>query len=141
MNKKILKIIILIFIIIALNITSISFAFSPGDLKPEANINTTEITNMGSTIATVVRTVGIIVAVIVLMIIGIKYMMGSVEEKAEYKKTMIPYVIGVVLLAGAVTIATVVVDISNGIGETQKQDSIYLPAGKGDTPDIVKSYD
>ena len=37
-----------------------------------------------------------------LLIIGIKYILGSVEEKAEYKQTMWPYVLGAVLIfAGA----------------------------------------
>ena len=33
-----------------------------------------------------------------LSIIGIKYIMGSVEEKAEYKQTMWPYVVGAILI-------------------------------------------
>lgn len=32
------------------------------------------------------------------MIIGIKYMTGSLEEKANYKKTMVPYLVGCVIL-------------------------------------------
>ena len=47
------------------------------------------------------ETVGIVVAVITLLILGIKYMMGSASEKAEYKKTMILYVVGITLLLGA----------------------------------------
>ncbi|MEI3401230.1 MAG: hypothetical protein V8R51_02250 [Clostridia bacterium] len=42
------------------------------------------------------QTVGIVLSVVILIILGIKYMMGSAEEKAEYKKTMIPYLIGAV---------------------------------------------
>lgn len=50
-----------------------------------------------------IRNIGIIISVIVLMIIGIKYMLGSVEEKANYKETLLPYLIGdIILLAGTV---------------------------------------
>ena len=35
--------------------------------------------------------------VIVLIVIGIKYMVGSASERAEYKKTMLPYIIGAVI--------------------------------------------
>ena len=42
----------------------------------------------------ILLTLGIAVAVISGIIIGIKYMLGSVEERADYKKTMIPYLIG-----------------------------------------------
>lgn len=46
----------------------------------------------------VLQFVGIILSVVVLIIIGIKYMLGSIEEKAEYKKTLIPYIIGAAIL-------------------------------------------
>ncbi len=36
--------------------------------------------------------------VIILIAIGIKYMLGSVEEKVEYKKHMMPYVLGAFVL-------------------------------------------
>ena len=49
-----------------------------------------------------VRTIGESVAVVMMLIIGIKYVLGSVEEKAEYKQTMWPYILGAVLIfAGA----------------------------------------
>ena len=56
---------------------------------------------LGNKIAGAVKIVGIFVSVIVLMILGIKYMMGSAEEKAEYKKTFIPYIVGAIILFGA----------------------------------------
>ena len=43
-------------------------------------------------------------------------MMGSAEEKAEYKKTMIPYVVGAILLFAATTIANAVYNFANGLG-------------------------
>lgn len=56
----------------------------------------------GNIVVWVVRTVGEAIAVIMLLIIGIKYILGSVEEKAEYKQTMWPYILGAVLIfAGA----------------------------------------
>ena len=45
-----------------------------------------------------IRIVGIILSIIILMMIGLKYMFASTEEKAEYKQTLIPYVIGALLL-------------------------------------------
>lgn len=58
---------------------------------------------------------GIVVSIISLILIGIKYMLGSVEEKAEYKKTMIPYIIGAVLLGSCTTIANLLYSISTDI--------------------------
>ena len=59
--------------------------------------------------------VGIVVAVIVGMILGIKYMTGSIEEKAEYKKTMIPYLIGVVLLVAITQFIGLIANIVSNI--------------------------
>lgn len=81
---------------------------------------TGQLTNVGGTIVAIMQTVGIVVAVVVLLVLGIKYMMGSAEEKAEYKKTMIPYIVGAILIFGATTIANVVFQIANGLGESAK---------------------
>ena len=46
----------------------------------------------------VIRVIGIVLSVVMLMIIGIKYMLGSAEQKADYKKTLIPYIIGALII-------------------------------------------
>lgn len=73
------------------------------------------ITNIGNQIIGIITTVGVVVAVVVLLVLGIKYMMGSASEKAEYKKTMIPYLVGAILIFGASAITKVVVSIGSGI--------------------------
>lgn len=45
-----------------------------------------------------IRNIGVSVAVIILMVIGLKYILGSVEEKATYKQTLYPYLIGAIVL-------------------------------------------
>ena len=69
------------------------------------------VTNIGNQIIGVITTVGVVVAVVVLLVLGIKYMMGSASEKAEYKKTMIPYLVGAILIFGASAITKVVVSL------------------------------
>ncbi len=56
------------------------------------------ITSKVNKIIGAITTVGVAISVITTIILGIKYMVGSIEEKAEYKKTMIPYIIGVIFL-------------------------------------------
>lgn len=73
------------------------------------------VTTLGNQIIGIITTVGVVVAVVVLLILGIKYMMGSAQEKAEYKKTMIPYLVGAILIFGASAITKVVVSIGQGI--------------------------
>lgn len=73
-----------------------------------ADVDVSGITNFGKQIVAILQTVGTVVAVVILIILGIRYMMGSAEEKADYKKTMIPYVIGAILIFAASTIANIV---------------------------------
>ena len=61
------------------------------------------------------RSLGIITAVITIVVIGIKYMIGSVEEKAEYKKTMIPYLIGVVMIGSISGILRLIASLAANI--------------------------
>lgn len=84
-------------------------------LFQQGSADTSGIQNVGTNIVSIITTIGIIVAVIVLLILGIKYMMGSASEKAEYKKTMIPYLVGAVLIFGASAIAKAVIAMTESI--------------------------
>lgn len=55
--------------------------------------------------------IGIIIVVIIGLVIGIKFMTGSASEKADVKKTLIPYIAGCVVIFGAFTIWKLVVDL------------------------------
>lgn len=68
---------------------------------------------VSSMVYNVLLTVGIIVAVIMGLYLAIKIMLSSVEEKAEYKQMLIPYIIGCIVVFGAFTIWKIVVDLLN----------------------------
>ena len=69
-------------------------------------------TNVINAIITVIQTIGIILSVIVIGILGVKYMTGSVEERADYKKSLIPYLIGTVLLTTVATVVRIINDLT-----------------------------
>lgn len=114
-TMKILTTIATILLIISMG-ASVVYAdgITPDKLKPLYQ-GTGDIQTVGQKIMGIINTVGVVIAVVILMILGIKYMMGSAEEKAEYKKTMIPYIIGAVLIFGATTIANAVYNFANGL--------------------------
>ena len=118
-TKKILLILLTFFVFMFIfNIVANVYAastFSVEDLTGTQPSNTS-ITNVGNGIVTILTTIGIVLSVIVLVILGIKYMMGSVEERADYKKTMMPYVIGATLVFAASIIANIIYNIANDIG-------------------------
>lgn len=80
--------------------------------NPESYIqntdDNTEAIRIGNIIVWVIRTVGESIAVIMLLIIGIKYILGSVEEKAEYKKSMWPYILGAILIFSGSAITDII---------------------------------
>lgn len=63
----------------------------------------------------IIQVVGVVISVIMLMSIGIKYMLGSVEEKAGYKETFKPYLIGAVLVFSTTTIPQIIYQIAKNI--------------------------
>ena len=113
--KKTVRIIstILLTIMLVTSIAGVVFAAPDidktiGDIDGAKAGDTTKVTNIGGKIINIIQVVGIVVAIAVVLIIGIKYMTGSVEQKAEYKKVMIPYIIGAVLLVAGTSIVRVI---------------------------------
>lgn len=85
-------------------------AISDVDGKISYNGNTEFSTKLGKIIG-FLQWAGAIAGVLILTIFGIKYMMGSLEEKAEYKKTMIPFIVGAIVLITAPQIAKLIFSI------------------------------
>lgn len=81
--------------------------YKPGD--PGGDIDV--ITDKANTIIGTIVTVGVIISVVTMGTLGIKYMLGSASEKAEYKKSMIPYLIGAVLLFSTSIIVNIIARI------------------------------
>lgn len=114
MNKKTMKILTIIatiLLIISMGV-SVVYGLTPDELTGE-KIDSGELKNFGNRIIGVLQAIGIVLSVIILIILGIKYMMGSAEEKAEYKKTMIPYLVGAVFIFLAPQIAGIVYSFLN----------------------------
>ena len=107
-SKKMVKIIsTILMVIMIISIAVNSFALEPSGITPETP-EEEQITNVGNRIVGILQTVGVVLSVVVLIVLGIKYMMGRAEEKAEYKKTMIPYIVGAALIFAASAFAQVI---------------------------------
>lgn len=125
--RKITKI-FLIFIItfLIVNIFNVSLGYDPdspdGPKKTDEKVTTIDpgkykptklkqedageaLTKVGKILGAV-RNISVVVSVIGLTIIGIKYMLGSVEEKANYKATILPYIIGFVFAIAGTTLVS-----------------------------------
>ena len=112
--KKIIKLLPILIIMIML-FSTVSVVFAATDPSTLKGTGTTQFDTIGKKIIGMVQAIGSIASVLVIVILGIKYMMGSAEEKAEYKKTMIPYLIGAILVFAASNIASMIFGFANTI--------------------------
>ena len=126
-KSKVLKkftIIVIILILFLAIFNTISNADVPTTINPDdwqpSELETTdvdEVLDIGGIIVSIIRTCGLVVSVVVLIIIGIKYMTGTVEEKADYKSSMKPYLIGVFIFFPLSQLLSVIIDLIPGFFE------------------------
>ena len=117
-NKKIVMIIrILLIIVVIASLANTVLAYDPTGWSANENVSS-DMEDIVGNILGFVQILGSAIAVIMIVVLGIKYMVGSVEEKAEYKKTMIPYAVGAICIFAASNIAKMVYDAvtTNGGG-------------------------
>lgn len=126
MKKNVKKVVLIILLLLSIFLlispkvygsNSISSIFTKADdfiNKKDSNtitISEESLQGMSKTLYNVLLIIGIILAVIIGMILGIKMMTGSIEEKAKVKEMLIPYVAGCIVIFGAFTIWKVVVEV------------------------------
>ena len=114
----IMTICIVIFMIIQSDVHAIDIGVTPNDYKPSSTTEVagaSQIQNIANSIIGPIRVVGSAISVIALIIMGIKYVMGSIEEKAEYKKTMMPYLIGAIMVFAITNLLSILVEIVGGL--------------------------
>ena len=84
--------------------------------KGETNrVDQTALQNFSKTMYNILLAIGVVVAVIVGAMIGIKLMASSVDEQAEAKKLVIPYIVGCFILFGGFGIWKIIINILQGI--------------------------
>ena len=98
-KKHILITLLLMAILIMIPIvSSADININPDDFKPTGVTGASDFVDKANIIIGVIQSIGSIVAIVALIIMGIRYMMAGVEEKADYKSTMMPYIIGCAML-------------------------------------------
>lgn len=121
LNKKTIKIIFSVLIGLMLLTTTISVIaapISPGDISvPNSIPGDQNLQDFGGMLVGILQTAGVVVAVVILLVLGVKYMMGSAEEKSEYKKSMMPYLVGAILIFAATTVTNIVYQFANGLNQ------------------------
>ena len=90
-------------------------ADNPDAYKPGEMGDNDTLIRIGGIIVGALKIIGIITAVVILVILGIKYLTRTIQEKAEYKKTMIPYIIRAFFLGAGGIIIEVIFNVLTNI--------------------------
>ena len=127
--KSILKIILVIILVIILfgksevRADGISDVISGGDDFIQAGssegvkVDEAKLKDTSSAIYNILLIIGIAVAVIISSILGIRFMIGSAEEKANVKDELVPFIVGCIVVFGAFAIWKLFVTLGiNSIG-------------------------
>jgi len=115
--KKYLKVMLVLVVALSMLCT---FAladnpFAKVDINETGAINTA-VNNVGGSIVGVIQTVGYVVAVAMVLVVGIQWLLGTPAKKQELKGRMINIVIGAVLIVAGVSLLGLV---SNFAGEIE----------------------
>lgn len=104
MNKaiRIISIVMLAVLVLGALVTP-SLAVDPDTFSPSTD-NATGVTNIFNSVIGIVQVVGTGIAIIMLIVLAIKYLTAAPEGKAEIKKSAIIYVVAAVILFAAVNI-------------------------------------
>lgn len=123
MRKKVcLFLMILIIISIFISVTNTSYA---GEIVGKLNMgkvnqidstaNGTGLLNAINGVIGLMQLVGSGVALIIITILGIKYILASPSDKADVKKSIMPILIGCLLLFGGVNIAAAIASFGESL--------------------------
>lgn len=109
MNKAIKIISALIMVVMITTAMSTVFAtVNPKDVVEVDGPSVDSLKTAAGKILRTIRNVAATAAVVIIAIFGIKFMIGSTEERAEYKKSFIPLIVGIVVVLGASWIADLI---------------------------------
>ena len=109
--KKMLAVLMIALLVVS--ISSVCFAsglLDPDSIQGQSSNASDSIQDISGIILGIVQVIGIAVAVIMLVVLAIKYLSAAPSEKADIKKSAFVYVIGALLLFGGVALLNIIKD-------------------------------
>ena len=104
MKSKTLKVVttIIMALFVLATISQVAFGVN---VEPIAPGDMTGVEQIAGRILGLIQAASGIAAVVLIAVFGFKFIMGSANEKAEYQKSFIPLIVGVVVVFAATSIA------------------------------------
>ena len=122
MTKNVTKIIMAVMLVmVVFTMVAPVYAIDPQEIASQIKTDGTaaeKTKEVSGQIIGLVQIVGTAIAVIMLVVLGIKYVIAAPSEKAEIKKSALIYVIAAIFLFAAVNILAVIQDFANDTFDT-----------------------
>lgn len=121
--KKIISILLIVFLLTSIIFINYSYASDMNKVissmkgvgTPNGDDKSTGTVKIINSVIGIIQIAGSGISLIVITMLGIKYMLASPSEKADVKKNIMPILIGCVLLFAAVNLISMVETFSNAI--------------------------
>ena len=123
-NKLLMKILVIMILLIIIISTNNIKIFASSEFKDPTEdpdywqptiTEEDELAEKAGVLLGVINVIGVVSAVIALALLGMKYFLGSVQEKAEFKNSILPYILGIVLLVACTTLPNIIYNISKEV--------------------------
>lgn len=129
MLKKYIKKTILVFLAIIMILSINNYIYAAGESIMSGLINDLDngapgdetagkVNNIVTTVITIARVVGVAVAIVMLLVVAMKYMTAAPGEKADIKKSAVVYVVGAVVLFAVTGILGIINSFASNIKTT-----------------------
>ena len=105
--SKILAMLIIVLLIVSVSTLCLAIP-DPGEFHGDAGSAESGIMNVSNMVLGIVQVIGVAVAVIMLVVLAIKYISAAPSEKGDIKKSAFVYVIGALLLFGGVAVLNII---------------------------------
>ena len=115
LNKKNVRILSIVLMVVVM-LVALGSVCSAVTIPGPSDVNESDISGLNNTVGRVLGIMqwgGYAIAVVVAIVIGIKYITASPDGKAEVKKTLGFYVAGIAIIVAA---SSIVGAIANGVG-------------------------
>lgn len=114
--KKSVKIISVLLMALVMIVTFSQFAYAlEVNVQPDTTgIDQTGMETMAGRILGLIQVASAILAVVLIAVFGFKFILGSASEKADYQKSFIPLIVGLVVVFAATSIFKLLMGITTG---------------------------
>lgn len=134
MKKNVVKILsIMLVALMIVGVSSVVMAgdyLNPGSYEGGSSTGADKAQGVANIIIGFVQVIGVSAAIIMLIVLAIKYVSAAPGEKADIKKSAVVYIVGAVLLFAASGVLGIIKGLAEGVNEQGEAHIVLEEKGK-----------